>query len=61
MKVIHRGVELPFELPIRATDIPEEFLAILPPLPTDDKEAWILAVSLATGRLHWVFDVYIDY
>lgn len=61
-KVIHKGVELPFELPIEVPEIPEKYFEILPPLPPKvRKDALILTVDGETGELVYHYNPYYDY
>ena len=60
MKGTYKGKELPFDLPINAADIPDEYLAILPPLPDEYRWRWLLTIDSETGELIWVVDYYRD-
>lgn len=60
MKVTYKGKELPFSVPINAADIPDEYLAILPPLPDDRRYRWLLTIDGETGALIWAYDYYRD-
>lgn len=60
-KVIHKGVELPFDLPCKVTEIPDEYFKILPPLPKVAKRYLILTVDSETGELTYDVDPYNDY
>lgn len=60
MKVTYKGQELPFSVPINATEIPEEYFAILPPLPDEYKFRWLLTINGDTGELIWAYDYYRD-